>query len=107
MLVIRNKIRQKNTQKLKSIQVKHKGDTYDASFGESFLGDIYKYRVLSEAIAEEDNEKLKQRLQDRYRKITDIWGKELNSEWILRHYLAVKMIMSASLMLSSMEYSKG
>jgi len=71
-----------------------------------FLGDMYKYRVLSEAIAEEDTEKLKQRLQARYRKITDIWDKELNSEWILRHYLAVKMIMSASLMLSSMEYSK-
>ncbi|WP_252234104.1 hypothetical protein [Clostridium sp. ZS1] len=31
---------------------------------------------------------------------------QLNSEWVARHYLAAKMIMSSTLMLNSMQYSK-
>lgn len=39
-------------------------------------------------------------------KITKKWNKSANAEWSARHYLAAKMILSASVMISSADYSK-
>ena len=70
------------------------------------LGDSYEYRILNDFLIPEKMGKAEQKLKIRYKKITDIWDDDINSEWIIRNYLAIKMIMSASLMLNSLEYSK-
>jgi len=38
--------------------------------------------------------------------ITKKWNKEKNAEWVARHYLSIKMILSASVMVSTADYSK-
>ena len=38
--------------------------------------------------------------------ITKKWDKANNAEWVARHYLSIKMILSASVMVSSADYSK-
>ncbi len=37
--------------------------------------------------------------------ITQTWTAELNTEWLARHYMALKMLFSASLMLNSAQYA--
>ena len=39
-------------------------------------------------------------------KITKEWDKTKNAEWSARHYLSIKMILSASVMVSSADFSK-
>jgi len=41
-----------------------------------------------------------------YSKLTLNWNDDLNSEWISRHFLATKMILSSSVMLQSLEYAE-
>ena len=36
---------------------------------------------------------------------TKKWSEELNTEWVIRNYLAIKMILSSSVMLRSLEYA--
>jgi hypothetical protein len=38
--------------------------------------------------------------------VTKQWDKQKNAEWVARHYLSIKMILSASVMISSAEYSR-
>src|SRR5439155_23933210 len=37
-------------------------------------------------------------LHGRYKQLTKGWTRELNAEWLARHYLALKMILSATLL---------
>lgn len=69
----------------------------------SLLDDVYEYRFLDNKLV---NDKMKQKIMKRYQKITDKWNTALNSEWVLRNYLAIKMIMGSSLLLNSLIYSK-
>ena len=62
------------------------------------LNDYYEYRLLDSIITE----KTKQKIQNRFQKIVAQWDEQLNTEWVLRHYLSIKMIMSASIMLNTM-----
>lgn len=66
------------------------------------MNDLYEYRELGDIITE----KTKQKIQSRFQKIVAQWNEQLNTEWVLRHYLSIKMIMSASIMLNAMDYSK-
>jgi hypothetical protein len=43
-------------------------------------------------------------IKQQYAKQTKAWTDDLHSEWLTRNYLAVKMILSASVMLSTYEY---
>ena len=38
--------------------------------------------------------------------VTKKWDQKTNAEWVARHYLSIKMILSASVMISSADYSK-
>ena len=40
-----------------------------------------------------------------YGAVTRVWSKDLNSVWLARHYLAIKMILASSVMLTSLEYA--
>ena len=72
----------------------------------AILGDFYQYRKLKSDFSYEELEKYQKSLRKRYKVIAEVWDKNLNTEWLLRHYLSVKMILSASVMLTSLEYSK-
>lgn len=44
-------------------------------------------------------------LRQRFAIHTKPWSKEANTEWVVRMYLAVKMILSSNVMLTSLEYA--
>ena len=46
-----------------------------------------------------------EKMKEQYSKLTKNWSVELNCEWVLRHYFAVKMVLSATLMLNSLDYA--
>lgn len=72
----------------------------------AIIGDFYRYRFLEDMIGQENIGTIRQKIQNRFKKLTNNWDERKNSEWVLRHYLAIKMIMSATLMINSMDYAK-
>lgn len=70
------------------------------------LGDEFKYEVISEIFSNDEISKYQQWMSQWFgRRCNKNMTIELNSEWITRHYLATKMILSASVMLTSLEYA--
>ncbi len=47
-----------------------------------------------------------QGIKRKYARLTTAWTDDLHSEWVTRNYLAVKMILSASVMLTTFEYCR-
>jgi hypothetical protein len=47
-----------------------------------------------------------QGIKRKYAKLTTPWTDDLHSEWVTRNYLAVKMILSALVMLTTFEYCR-
>lgn len=70
------------------------------------LGSTYEYRELDSYFEEHDLAKYKSNFSKRAISLAKKWNQELNSEWIVRHYLAVKMILSSTLIYNSLEYSE-
>ncbi|MBD3615368.1 MAG: hypothetical protein HUJ22_02260 [Gracilimonas sp.] len=68
------------------------------------IGDNYEYRILHEYFDENALEKGKKKLDNSFITQTRDWDTQKNSEWVLRNYLAIKMIMSSTVMLTSLEY---
>lgn len=66
----------------------------------------FPYKNINLYFAEEDIVKGKSKLSNNFSKIIKIWDSNLNSEWVVRNYLAVKMIMSSTVMLTSLSYAK-
>ncbi len=66
----------------------------------------FRYSSLNDYLNITDLEKGKKKLTKNFKVQTDSWDVVKNSEWVLRHYLAVKMIMSATIMLTSLEFGK-
>lgn len=66
----------------------------------------YDYRTLPNLIDEEQIENYCKSLSQKYSKITKKWDDDKNSEWIARIFLSAKMILSASVMLESLEYAE-
>ncbi|GAA4408107.1 hypothetical protein GCM10023089_18860 [Quisquiliibacterium transsilvanicum] len=46
-------------------------------------------------------------MASQYAKLTQSWSAERNSEWACRTYLATKMILNATVLLSSLEFARG
>jgi len=82
-----------------------KGINMTQEYVRRILGDFYRYRFLDSIIEDEEMSRKMFKVQERFKRITNIWNDELNSEWVLRHYLATKMIMSATLLINSMDLS--
>ena len=70
------------------------------------MGITFPYKGIYLYFTEEDIEKGKFKLNNNFSKIVQQWDSVLNSEWVVRNYLAVKMIMSSTVMLTSLSYSK-
>lgn len=70
------------------------------------MGITFPYKGIYLYFTEEDIEKGKFKLNNNFSKIVQQWDSVLNSEWVVRNYLAVKMIMSSTVMLTSLSYGK-
>jgi hypothetical protein len=71
-----------------------------------YLDDYFEYDNMNYHFDESDINKNAQSLRQKFSTLTKNWDEELNSKWVARDYLAVKMILSASVLLSSAEFSK-
>lgn len=68
------------------------------------LGITFPYKEIKIYLSDEDIEKGRLKLNNNYSKIIQEWDSNKNSEWIVRNYLATKMIMSSTVMLTSLSY---
>lgn len=69
------------------------------------IGDSFEYYNLENKFEDKEISKYKQWVYSRFNEVCNKnMNSELNSEWVVRHYLATKMILSATVMLSSLEY---
>lgn len=66
---------------------------------------FYDFRELPNVFDENACQKVHVRLQERYSKLTKDWDLELNSEWLCRLYFSAKLIMGATLNISSALYA--
>ncbi len=66
----------------------------------------FRYSKLKDYLTDNDLVKGKKKLTKNFKIQTDNWDIKKNSEWVLRHYLATKMIMSSTIMLTSLEFGK-
>ncbi len=66
----------------------------------------YNFRTIPTLIDEKQVETFSKSLSLKYSKITKKWDDDKNSEWIARVFLSAKMILSASVMLESLEYAE-
>lgn len=74
----------------------------------SFFGKnwFYDFRTLSEIIEDENIEKFICRKEPFFARIAKKWDDELNSQWLVRNYHSAKMIMTATVLLESLDYSE-
>src|ERR1035437_1105073 len=68
------------------------------------IGHGIEYVHISSEWDKEDCRRYCSRTKEAYAKYTKAWSDHHNSEWLTRNYLAVKMILSATVMLTSFEY---
>jgi len=66
----------------------------------------YDFRSFSRTFDESSVKKYSLATLTHFSKITKAWTDELNSEWLCRVYFSAKMVLSASLMLNSLEYAE-
>lgn len=66
----------------------------------------YEFRCIPQVFSEKTIEKYSLATLKLFSKFTKNWTDELNSEWLCRVFLAAKMVLSASLMLNSLEYAE-
>lgn len=68
--------------------------------------DNFEYSRLFDYLTTQDLEKGKKKIEKAVRKLKANWNISSNSQWVLRNYLATKMLMSATVMLNSSEFGK-
>lgn len=66
----------------------------------------YEFRCFAKVFDERSAEKYSLATLGLFSELTKRWTDELNSEWLCRVYLSAKMVLSASLMLNSLEYAE-
>jgi hypothetical protein len=66
----------------------------------------YDFKAMSHHFGETALKRFIERLASQCSKQTKVWNHDLNSQWVCRDYLAVKMILSSSVMLESLEYAE-
>ena len=66
---------------------------------------FYNFRELPQYVDDVNLQEFIQSLSTRYSKITKLWDKDKNSEWLCRIYLSAKMIMTATLQLTALAYA--
>lgn len=69
------------------------------------IQDKFEYNILFEKFNEEEIRNYQKWIYSRFHSVCKKkMDNKLNSEWVARHYLATKMILSATIMVSSLDY---
>ena len=71
----------------------------------SRCGLYFDYSLMPDYFSDSEVEKRSQKLITQFGKQTRNWTNQLNSEWIVRNYLAIKMIFSSTLLLNSLKFA--
>lgn len=71
----------------------------------SLIGDNFEYKLIYDYFTENEILKYKDQVMSRYSRLTKKWDIVLNTEWIIRNYLAIKMILASSVMFTTLEYA--
>jgi hypothetical protein len=66
----------------------------------------YHFRLLPELFKEGSVKTYVQQLSQAYSKLAKSWNDDLNSEWICRIYMGLKMVLSSSVMLESLKFTE-
>ncbi len=76
--------------------------------GKTLAGSSWSYDFLyiPEIYSEEEIEKYVACMQQQVAPLTANWSDELNSEWLVRMFMAARMVLGASIMASSCEYAE-
>ena len=69
------------------------------------LDDYFEYSNIDLKFTDKEISRNVASLQKEFAKLTKNWTEELNSQWVARDYIAVKMILSSSILLSSVEFA--
>lgn len=69
------------------------------------LDDYFEYINIDIKFNDNEISKNVESLRKEFAKLTKTWTEELNSQWVARDYIAVKMILSSSVLLSSVEFA--
>ena len=69
------------------------------------LSDYFEYISIPKNFDKEAISKNVNSLREEFVKQAKEWNKELNSQWVARDYIAVKMILSSSILLSSVGFA--
>jgi hypothetical protein len=66
----------------------------------------FKFSKLNFYLSDDDIEKGVGKLNKNFKLITKGWDIQKNSQWVLRNYLAAKMIMSSTVLITSLKFGK-
>jgi len=66
----------------------------------------YEYLCIPETYSDEEIKKYVAWVQKQAAPLTSTWNDELNSEWLVRMFMAARMVLGASLMANSCEYAE-
>jgi hypothetical protein len=69
------------------------------------LDDYFEYTNIDFNFSDKEISKNVISLNTEFSKQTKAWNEELNSKWVARDYIAVKMILSSSVLLASVEFA--
>lgn len=70
------------------------------------LDDYFEYKIINTVFTEEEILKNYKSSKNKAKEIVKNWSEELNSQWVARSYIAVKMILSSTVLLTSVKYAK-
>ncbi|MNM85343.1 hypothetical protein D3C81_974550 [compost metagenome] len=65
----------------------------------------FEFNVIPNIISEQELIRYCDRMREQFAKLTKNWTNDLNHEWVLRSYLAIKLILSSTVMVNSMRYA--
>jgi len=65
----------------------------------------YGYRALSEIASASELNNYRSRMVARFARHTQSWSDDKNAEWVTRHYLSGKLIMAATIQITSLDYA--
>lgn len=65
------------------------------------LNDSFPYNIMTQEFSGKEIKKMYSRLSIHSSRISKAWNQELNSQWLIRDYIAGKLIMVSTIMLSS------
>ncbi|KAF2512821.1 hypothetical protein EYY60_06855 [Flavobacterium zhairuonense] len=69
------------------------------------LDDYFEYNNIDAEFSDAEVTKNLESLKKEFSKLSKNWNDQLNTQWVVRDYIAIKMILSSSVLLNSLEFA--